>query len=122
MGLPLGIVEMAQRRPAVPIVASILALAGLDIAGAALARHWAEHRAAASLLGGLVVFSVLFVVYGRSVHYAELSTVTIGWVVVLQVGVVIMDRLRGVALPPHKLVVIAAILSLQAVLVLDDLR
>jgi hypothetical protein len=50
---------------------------------------------------------------------AELSVVTFGWIVFLQVGLLILDRVRyGVELPPGKWVAIAAILVLQAYLIL----
>jgi hypothetical protein len=109
------------RRSALPIVAGMITLAALDLAGAALARHWSDHRSAVSLVGGLVVFSLLFVVYGKSLDYARLSTVTIGWVVLLQVGVVVLDRVHGIAIPPPKLAAIAVILACQAYLTLSDL-
>jgi len=117
-----GVVEAAgPKRSLLPAIAAMVALAGLDLAGAVLARHWADHRAAISLVGGMLVFALLFVVYGRSLDYAELSTVTIGWVVMLQVGVVALERLRGVAIPPYKLAAIAAILALQVFITLADL-
>lgn len=50
---------------------------------------------------------------------AELSTVTFGWVVLLQVGILILERVRyDVELPPGKWVAIAAILVLQAYLIM----
>lgn len=102
-----------------PAVASMLALAALDLVGAVLARHWADQRAVISLVGGMAVFALLFVVYGRSLHYAELSTVTIGWVAFLQIGVVLMDRFDGgIDIPPHKMVAMGAILLAQCVLTL----
>jgi hypothetical protein len=61
----------------------------------------------------------LFVVYAVGLRYAEMSTVTFGWIVVLQVGVLAVERFRyDVALPPGKWVAIAAIIALQAYLVL----
>jgi predicted RND superfamily exporter protein len=99
----------------------MVALAGLDLGGAVLARHWADQRAAVSLVGGMAVFAVLFVVYGKSLDYAELSTVTIGWIVLLQIGVLGLERLDGVSIPPYKLVVIGLILALQVVLTVGDL-
>lgn len=103
-------------RPLLPALGAMLSLAVLDLAGAILARQWADHRAAVSLVGGMIVFALLFVVYGKSLDYAELSTVTVGWVALLQVGVVLMDRAGGVHIPPYKLGVIGLILVLQGVL------
>lgn len=102
-------------------VGAMVALAGLDLVGAVFARHWAVHRAPLALVAGAAVFGILFLVYARSLSYAELTTVTIGWVVLLQVGVVVLERLDGVSIPPAKLAVIIAILGLQAVLTVGDL-
>lgn len=106
-------------RAVLPAVGSMLALAVLDLVGAVLARHWADHRALVSMVGGMAVFSLLFVVYGRSLDYAELSTVTIGWVAFLQIGVVLLERFDGgVGIPPHKLIAMGAIMVAQCVLTL----
>ena len=56
----------------------MLVLAGLDLVGAVLARHWADQRALLSLVGTMTVFALLFLVYGKSLGYAELSTITVG--------------------------------------------
>lgn len=99
---------------------AIVVLAALDLVGALLARQWANHHSTVALVGGMVVFGLLFVVYGKSLAYAELGTVTMGWVVLLQVGVVLIDRFRdAVAIPPGKWLVIALVLVLQAYLTLD---
>ena len=103
-----------------PVLLAMATLGALDIIGAALARAWAENRAPAAMIGGVAVFGLLFVVYGKSLDYAELSTVTIGWVVLLQVGVVVLDRLSGVAIPPGRLAAIAGILALQAYVIASD--
>jgi hypothetical protein len=110
----------AGSRPSL-VVGAMVILATLDLVGAALARHWAIHRAAPAMVLGLGVFAVLFVVYAQSLAYAELTTVTIGWIVLVQVGVVVLQRLDGVAIPAPKLAAIAGILALQAFLTLSDL-
>ncbi len=102
-------------------IGAMVALAGLDLIGATLARSWADHRSAVTMIGGVVAFALLFVVYGKSLDYAELSTVTIGWVVLLQVGVVIIDRVHGVAIPPPRMAAIGMIIVLQGYLTVNDL-
>jgi hypothetical protein len=98
---------------------AMLALAGLDFVGAIFAKEWAERHHAGYFLAGLLTFGVLFAVYAASLKVAELSTVTFGWVVFLQVGLLLLERLRyGVDLPPAKWAAIAAILLLQAYLIL----
>lgn len=124
LNLPIRLAEVAEadaRRPIVPVIAAMVALGALDLIGAALARSWSEHRSMIAMVGGVTVFGLLFVVYGKSLDYAELSTVTIGWVVLLQVGVVVLDRLHGVAIPPSRLTAIGLILALQIYLTMSDL-
>ena len=100
-------------------LAAMIALAGLDMLGALLAKEWAERQHGAWFLAGLLTFGVLFAVYAASLRVAELSVVTFGWIVILQVGLLLFDRFRyGVALPPAKWLAIALILALQAYLVL----
>ena len=99
--------------------AAMVALAGLDVLGSVLAKEWAERQRGVWFLAGLATFGVLFAVYAASLRVAELSAVTFGWIVLLQVGVLLLDRFRyGVALPPAKWLAIAVILALQPYLVL----
>jgi hypothetical protein len=99
--------------------ATMLALALLDFIGAVFAKEWADTRQPAWFAAGLLTFAVLFVVYAGSLRTAELSLVTIGWVVFLQVGLVLYERFRyGATLSPAKWAAIALILALQAYLVL----
>lgn len=98
---------------------AMVALAGLDFVGAIFAKEWSEHGHATYFFAGLLSFGLLFGVYAASLKVAELSTVTFGWVVLLQVGILLLERMRyGVDLPPGKWVAIAAILVLQAYLIL----
>jgi hypothetical protein len=105
----------------VPVVATLamVLLAGLDLAGALLAKEWADNGSVRALVLGAGAFVVLFWVYASSLRYAELALVTMGWVVILQVGLVLIDRWRyGVELPVGKWVAIAVVLVAQAYLVL----
>ena len=98
---------------------AMLALAGLDVVGALLAKEWVERHHPAYFLAGLLSFGILFAVYAASLKVAELSIVTFGWIVFLQVALMVIDRVRyGVELPPGKWVAIAVILVLQAYLIL----
>lgn len=115
-------VAAASDRSFVPVIAAIIALAGLDLIGAMFARAWADHRSIVSMVGGIVVFGLLFVVYGKSLDYVELSTVTLGWLVLLQVGVMVVDRLHGVAFSMPQLGAMGLILILQAYLTVSDFR
>ncbi|GAA2495558.1 hypothetical protein [Terrabacter carboxydivorans] len=105
----------------VPVVATIamVCLAGLDLAGAVLAKEWATNGSVRALVLGAGAFLVLLWVYASSLRYAELALVTMGWVVMLQVGLVLVDRWRyGVELPTGKWVAIGVVLVAQAYLVL----
>jgi hypothetical protein len=98
----------------------IIALAGLDFIGSVFAKEWAEERQPGWFLAGMVVFGILFVVYANSLRVAELSVVAFGWVIFLQVGILLYERIRyGVELPPGKWAAIAVILALQAYLILS---
>ena len=106
----------------VPVVATVamVCLAGLDLVGRA-PRQGVGRRTAASgrLVLGAGAFLVLFWVYASSLRYAELALVTMGWIVMLQVGLVLVDRWRyGVELPTGKWVAIGIVLVAQAYLVL----
>ncbi len=98
---------------------TMVLLAVLDIVGALFAKEWAERHHAMWFVAGLATFGLLFAVYAASLRVAELSVVTLGWIVFLQVGLLLVDRFRyGVDLPPAKWAAIAAILVLQGFLVL----
>ena len=98
------------------LVGAIVLLAALDFLGAVLAKEWTTERNHWLFAGGLVAFGALFAVYAVSLKLAELSTVTFGWIVTLQVGLLMLERVRyEVVLPTGKW---AAILALQAYLIL----
>jgi hypothetical protein len=98
---------------------SMLLLAALDFAAALAAKEWAGHGSARWLLVGIGCFVALFYVYASSLQYADLATVTMGWIVLLQVGLLVLDHLRyDVSLPPARWVAVGLILVLQAYLVL----
>ncbi|MGH2734658.1 MAG: hypothetical protein ACRDKZ_03680 [Actinomycetota bacterium] len=101
------------------LLSAMVVLAGLDFFGAMFAKEWAERHNHWLLAAGLLTFGALFLVYALSLEVTELSTVTFGWIVCLQIGVLLLERLRyGVGLPAGKWIAIAAILLLQAYLVL----
>jgi predicted RND superfamily exporter protein len=100
-------------------VAAMVVLAGLDLVGALLARHWSQHRSLVALGGGMAVFALLFAVYGKSLDYAHLTTVTLGWLVLLQLGVMALDGLAGTGtFTWDRVVAMVGILGLQGYLTL----
>jgi hypothetical protein len=103
----------------VALVVIMVALVALDLVGAIVAKEWTQGRSSWFFVAGTASFAALFAVYAIGLRYAELSTVTFGWIVGLQVAVLIVERLRyEVELPPGKWMAIAAILFLQGYLVL----
>ena len=110
--------DQSQVSP-VTLIVIMLLLAGLDLVGAIVAKEWTLGRSSWFLVAGAMSFVVLFAVYAVGLRYAELSTVTFGWIVGLQVAVLVVERLRyEVELPPGKWAAIVAILVLQGYLVL----
>ncbi len=116
--LPLLPVPESWPLPVVAVLA-MAALAGLDLLGAVAAKEWAERGSLLALAGGVTAFVVLFWVYASSLRYAELAVVTMGWIVLLQVGILLVDRLHyDTALPTGKMVAVVIALAAQGYLVL----
>ena len=104
-----------------PVVATVAmaALAGLDLLGAIAAKEWAERQNVTAIALGVVAFVLLFWVYASSLQCAELAVVTMGWIVLLQVGIVIVDRVHfGTMLSADKIGALIIILVAQGYLVL----
>jgi RsiW-degrading membrane proteinase PrsW (M82 family) len=98
---------------------AMLMLAALDVLGSVFAKEWVTRHHPIWFIAGLITFGILFAVYAASLHLAELSIVALGWIVFLQVGLLLIDSLRyGVTFPRGKWLAIGLILVLQAYLVL----
>ena len=105
----------------VPVVATVAmaVLAGLDLLGAIAAKEWAERQSLAAIAFGTIASVALFWFYASSLQYAELAVVTMGWIVLLQVGIVIVDRVHfGTMLSADKIGALIIILVAQGYLVL----
>jgi hypothetical protein len=93
-------------------------LAGFDFVATVFAKEWSQHRQPWQLAVSAAAFTGLFLVLVAGVHYSELTVITMGWVVVLQTGIVAIDWARyGFDLTPKRLAAIVAILVLQGYLV-----
>jgi multidrug transporter EmrE-like cation transporter len=104
--------------PVVAVVAMLL-LAVVDLAAAYVTKEAVVRRSPPWGVGGAALFVLLFYVYASSLQYAELALVTLGWVVALQVGVLLLDHFRyGNVLSADKWVAVAVILAAQAYLLL----
>lgn len=93
-GMPLLRIADGIPRAGIAVGAMVL-LAGLDLLGALLARRWAHGGSLLWFGAGVACFALLFWVYGSSLRYAELIPVTFGWIVALQVGLMLIDGLRS---------------------------
>jgi hypothetical protein len=97
-----------------------VALAGIDLVESVLAKEWAIRRSPWLLVAGLVASGLLFAVFVVAVGYTEMSTLTIGWIVVLQLGLMATESIRfGVSHPPDRWVVMGAIVCLLTYLVIS---
>lgn len=100
-------------------VLAMVALAALDLAGAYAAKEAALRRSLPMAALGIALFAVLFWVYASSLRYADLAPVTFGWVVILQVGVVLLDRFwYGASVSRGQWAAVAVLLAAQAYLLL----
>jgi len=105
-------------RPLVATVAMLL-LAALDLGGAYAAKEAVVRRSGAYAALGAAAFLLLFWVYACSLQYADLAVVTLGWIVVLQIGVIFLNRWRyGAHLPVGAWVAVSLIIVAQAYLLL----
>ena len=102
--------------PVVAVVAMVV-LAAVDLTASWVTKEAVVRRSAPWAAVGVALFLVLFYVYASSLQYAELALVTLGWVVVLQVGVLLLDRYRyGQQLGLDKWVAVGVIIAAQAYL------
>ena len=109
----------ASWSPTTVAVVAMVVLAGLDLAGAYAAKEAVARRSPGFAALGVGLFVVLFWVYSSSLQYAELGPVTLGWIVVLQVGVVLLDRYHyGQTVPRGHWMAIVLIIAAQAYLLL----
>ncbi len=98
---------------------AMLVLAALDLLGAYAAKQWSLDRSPVMLAVGLTSSAVLFWVYASALQYAELAIVTLGWIVLLQVGLLLLDRLHyGIHLAPARWAAVVVILGAQAYLLM----
>jgi hypothetical protein len=98
---------------------AVVGLAGLDLLGAFLAKEFSLRPRSMVMIGGAITFVLLFVVYAKSLSIIDLWIVTFGWIVLLEVGVLLLDRFRFVThIPPHKVAIAGLIVILQVALML----
>lgn len=100
------------------IVGLTVVLASLDVVESVLAKEWSIRRSPWLLIAGLTASVLLFVVFVVAIRFTEMSTVTIGWVVMMQVGLMVTESVRyGVSHPTDRWVAMGAIICLLGYLV-----
>ncbi|MFI5954211.1 hypothetical protein [Cryptosporangium sp. NPDC051539] len=99
--------------------AAIVALAGLDLIGSYCAMRYLDTGHQLWWSAGAIAFLGLFAVYSASLQWAELGTVTLGWIVFVQVGVLAMDKMaHGTVIPTTKWLAMGVIFVLMAYMLL----
>ena len=92
-------------------------LAAVDVIESVLAKEWSERRSIWLLVAGLVAAASLFALFSIAVRYTEMSTVTLGWIVVMQVGLMVTERVRyGIDHGLDRWAAVAGMVVLQAYL------
>ncbi len=96
----------------------MLTLAAIDFAAALVAQDFAERRRLSTLAVGCGLQIALFVVYAGALRLAELSIVTMGWIVLLQVALIATDVTRnGLTLTHRQWAAVALVIVGQVYLV-----
>ncbi|MCB0967068.1 MAG: hypothetical protein KDB37_09560 [Ilumatobacter sp.] len=94
-----------------------LVLAAVDVIEAILAKEWSERRSVWLLVGGVAAAIALFALFSVAMRYSDMSTVTLGWIVVMQVGLMVTERVRyGVDHGLDRWAAVAGMVALQAYL------
>jgi hypothetical protein len=99
-----AVLTRIEELPAALLVPTLIALlAAVDFLLGLVAKSWSGSGSAPLLTLGLALSAVLFWLYGISLRHGHLSSITLGWVVVLTVADLLVDRFQfGVQLPPSK--------------------
>jgi hypothetical protein len=102
------------------VPAMVALLAGIDLGSGVIAKSWAASHSAWLMAGGSAMYLVMFWVYGISLRFGELSTVTIGWVVLVTVGDMALDKFHyQVQFPPSKWLAAMLAVALLGYLLVD---
>lgn len=103
----------------VAIAGITLVLAAVDVAESVLAKEWSERRSIWLLAAGIAAAITLFGLFAVALRYTEMSTVTLGWIVVMQVGLMVTERVRyGIDHGLDRWAAVAGMVALQGYLLL----
>lgn len=92
-------------------------LAAVDVVESVRAKEWSERRSVWLLIAGVAAAIVMFGLFSVAVRYTDMSTVTLGWIVVLQIGLMVTERVRyGIDHGLDRWAAVAAMVALQGYL------
>jgi hypothetical protein len=113
--------SVVGRLPAPAIVPiMVVLLAGIDLVSGVVAKSWAASHSGWLMLAGCAMYLVMFWGYGVSLRFGELSTITLGWVVLVTLGNLALDKFRyQVNFPTSKWLVAILIVALLVYLLVD---
>jgi hypothetical protein len=86
--------QVSEWREQLLAVAGIILITGLDLLASVLAKEWALRQRLLLLGGGVALYTAVYLIYALSLRTATLTVITLGWTVLLQVLVVLVDRFR----------------------------
>ena len=99
------------------VVALTIGLAGLDVVESVLAKEWSVRRNHWLLLAGITTSLMLFALFVVAIRYTEMSTVTLGWIVAMQAGLMITEHVRyGVRHSVDRWIIVGMMVALQGYL------
>jgi hypothetical protein len=97
----------------VPVM--VVLLAGIDLVSGV-----ADTHSGWLMLAGCAMYLVMFWIYGVSLRFGELSTITVGWVVLVTVGNMALDKVHyQVNFPTSKWLAAILAVALLAYLLID---
>ncbi len=110
---------LATRLPSsVAVLVMMVVLAAIDVVGGVLAKSWSIGGSWTIFAFGCAVYLGLFWLYGLSLRIGQLSTVTIGWVVLVTLADMALDRFHyNVHYPTSKWVAAFVAVGMLAYLV-----
>lgn len=102
----------------VPVM--VIVLAAIDLASGVVAKSWVASDSVWLMAGGFAMYLVMFWLYGVTLRFGELSTITVGWVVLITVGNMALDKFHyQVAFPVSKWIAALGAVALLVYLLVD---
>jgi hypothetical protein len=121
VGLLAAAAALIMRLPAAAVLpVMVLLLAGIDLLSGVVAKSWVASHSGWLMFAGCAMYLVMFWGYSATLRFGELSTITIGWVVLVTVGNMALDKFRyQVNFPTSRWLVALLVVALLAYLLMD---